>query len=84
MTEVITWPVIVAGATAFAGLAFLILRNKKGNTQAKAPAQDTSAESGIPEGLEANYSHGVDPCGSGKPVMYTLHTCRHCVLDVSL
>lgn len=79
MTEVFTWPVVVAGTAALAGLAFLIRRNKKGNTQTEDHPQVASSESGIPTGLESDYSHGVDPCGSGKPVMYTLHTCRHCV-----
>ncbi len=34
---------------------------------------------GIPPGLEEEYKNGVSPCESGMPVMYTLHTCRHCV-----
>ena len=38
-----------------------------------------SAVAGIPKGLEADYRCGVDPCSCGMPVMYTLHTCRHCV-----
>ena len=33
---------------------------------------------GIPEGREDEYKVGVDPLQSDKPVMYTLHTCRHC------
>lgn len=36
-------------------------------------------ETGIPHGMENLYHYGVDPCSAGMPVMYTLHTCRHCV-----
>ena len=38
-----------------------------------------TSSTGIPDGMEADYRCGVDPCRCGMPVMYTLHTCRHCV-----
>ena len=38
-------------------------------TEVEAPARD----------LEVEYQLGIDPCASGKPVMYTLQTCLHCV-----
>ncbi|MBR3880853.1 MAG: glutaredoxin family protein [Mailhella sp.] len=76
MADFITLPVIAAGAI-LGTLAFVFHQKKK------KPAEKTSdaetAVQGIPAGLEDVYSYGVDPCGSGKPVMYTLHTCRHCV-----
>lgn len=35
--------------------------------------------SGIPEGREAEYSAGLEPTQCERPVLYTLHTCRHCI-----
>lgn len=56
-------------------LAFFIRKGGKKPVKRASP----SPETGIPQGLEEEYRCGVDPCGCGVPVMYTLHTCRHCV-----
>ena len=57
-------------------LLFLFIR--KGNKKSVRQAHPSPA-TGIPEGMEETYRCGVDPCSCGMPVMYTLHTCRHCV-----
>lgn len=36
-------------------------------------------EHGIPFGKEDNYNLALNPCKDGKPLMYDLTTCRHCV-----
>ncbi|WP_418765989.1 glutaredoxin family protein [Mailhella sp.] len=61
-----------------AGLCFLIIVLRKGKRESVKKTQ-SSALTGIPQGMEEDYRCGVDPCGCGVPVMYTLHTCRHCV-----
>lgn len=33
---------------------------------------------GIPEGREGEYQAGLSPLQCKRPVLYTLHTCRHC------
>ncbi len=33
---------------------------------------------GIPEGREGEYNAGLSPLQCDRPVLYTLHTCRHC------
>ncbi len=35
--------------------------------------------SGIPEGMEEQYQMAIAPGSDGKPLMYNLTTCRHCV-----
>lgn len=68
-------PLLIAAALALAALLFFFLRGRSA-----APAEVEKPEgTGIPEGFEEEYQRGVAPCESGKPVMYTLHTCRHCV-----
>lgn len=68
-------PMLIAAAAALAAVLFFFFRKKKA-----APVNAEEREgTGIPEGFEEEYRHGVAPCESGKPVMYTLHTCRHCV-----
>lgn len=65
--------VVVLGGVCF--LMFFLRKEKK------EPVKKTQASvvTGIPQGMEEEYRCGVDPCGCGMPVMYTLHTCRHCV-----
>ncbi len=58
-----------------AGIFFMFRMSRKDEMESQADMPET----GIPEGREAEYRNGVDPCGCGVPVMYTLHTCRHCV-----
>lgn len=36
-------------------------------------------EHGIPFGKEENFALALEPCKDGKPLMYDLTTCRHCV-----
>ena len=55
---------------------FFLFRNSSGGIEApaKEKAKDVPARD-----LEEEYKLGMDPCASGKPVMYTLQTCLHCV-----
>ena len=54
---------------------FLMFRMSRKDMESQADMP----ESGIPEGREEEYRSGMEPCECGIPVMYTLHTCRHCV-----
>lgn len=36
-------------------------------------------EYGVPFGAEEKYKLALNPCTDGKPLMYDLTTCRHCV-----
>ncbi len=36
-------------------------------------------EHGVPLGAEEKYIVALNPCSDGKPLMYDLTTCRHCV-----
>lgn len=67
---------VVAFVLVFFCLVVILLNRKK-----KAPVKrpEPAPGTGIPEGLEALYRSGVDPRSGNVPVMYTLHTCRHCV-----
>lgn len=58
------------------GLAvwFIVLRKPSAKKECK-----VYSGSGIPEGREEEYRLALSPCDHDKPVMYTLHTCRHCV-----
>lgn len=72
-----SWPVFVLCLVAVVcALVFFSRRKGKRTSVRKSPAVQ---DSGIPVGLEDDYRCGVDPCSCGVPVMYTLHTCRHCV-----
>ena len=72
-----SWPVFVLCLVAVVcALVFFSRRKGKRTSVRKSPAVQ---DSGIPAGLEEDYRCGVDPCSCGVPVMYTLHTCRHCV-----
>ena len=67
---------VVAVVLVFFCLVVILLnRKKKASVKRPEPVPGT----GIPEGMEALYRSGVDPCSGNVPVMYTLHTCRHCV-----
>ena len=66
----------------FAALAVLsiavifFLSRKSTDCQNKA---EEKKERALPQEIEEEYRIGMDPCASGKPVMYTLQTCLHCV-----
>ena len=68
-------PLIVA--CVLIGICLLVFfgKEKKKSTEKVRPLSAT----GVPRGKEEDYRCGVDPCSCGMPVMYTLHTCRHCV-----
>lgn len=70
-------PLLAAAAAALLAVLFFFFRKK--DQHAPLHQDAAAAGSGIPEGFEEEYQHGVAPCESGRPVMYTLHTCRHCV-----
>ena len=71
-------PLLAAAAAALLIVLFFLFRGKKNRPSSHAQ-HTSSAGTGIPQGFEEEYQHGVAPCESGRPVMYTLHTCRHCV-----
>lgn len=68
------------------GLFFLLIyivvqRNNKKDATLNQPATYIKAEDvheGIPEGKDEEYQIAINPCADGKPLMYTLTTCRHC------
>ena len=67
-------PLIVA--CVLIGICLLVFfGKKKKSTEMVHPL----SAAGVPRGKEEDYRCGVDPCSCGMPVMYTLHTCRHCV-----
>ena len=68
-------PLLAAAVLALGVVLFFFLRGRNTATA----RVDKTEGTGIPQGFEEEYRHGVAPCESGKPVMYTLHTCRHCV-----
>lgn len=68
-------PLFVVVIVLIALLLFFIRKGKKKPAKRVVPSPAT----GIPEGMDGDYRCGVDPCSCGMPVMYTLHTCRHCV-----
>ncbi|WP_273522809.1 glutaredoxin family protein [Mailhella massiliensis] len=61
------------------GVFLLILFFRRKNPAQKHRHVASVPDTGIPQGMEELYRWGVDPCSAGVPVMYTLHTCRHCV-----
>ena len=70
---------LVGAVVVVAFLLILFFRKKKEPEQRSQKKVEPIPESGTPRGMEELYSCGVDPCACGVPVMYTLHTCRHCV-----
>ena len=67
----IVW--VIVGIVVVVGI--LVLFKPRQNVS---EPQDCDLETGIPTGRENEYKAGIDPLQSDKPVMYTLHTCRHC------
>ena len=64
----------VAAAALVAAVFFLSRKTTSGEVEK--PASKPKVETfNTPEA----FSLAVDPCACGKPVMYTLHTCLHCV-----
>jgi len=53
---------------------FLFRKSTDGLNKAEEKKERT-----LPQDTEEEYRIGMDPCSSGKPVMYTLQTCLHCV-----
>lgn len=66
-------------ACILAAVCVLVLFSRKGGKKRTTAKKASSVQDGVPAGLEEDYRCGVDPCSCGMPVMYTLHTCRHCV-----
>ena len=58
------------------GVVALFFCFRKSSGGVEAPVKE--AEAPVRD-LEEEYQLGIDPCASGKPVMYTLQTCLHCV-----
>ena len=72
-----TSTIIIVCVAAIAAFFVFKMFAKREKTAAEPIAEEQN--SGVPAGLEQDYKYGVDPRSCGKPVMYTLHTCRHCV-----
>ena len=70
-------PIFVA--CILAAVCILVLFSRKGGKKKTVKKAAPVQENGVPAGKEEDYRCGVDPCSCGMPVMYTLHTCRHCV-----
>ena len=66
-------------ACILAAVCILVLFSRKGGKKKTVKKAAPVQENGVPAGKEEDYRCGVDPCSCGMPVMYTLHTCRHCV-----
>lgn len=67
---------ILFAILAVLGVAALFFVFRKSSGSVEAPAKEVEAPA---RDLEEEYKLGIDPCASGKPVMYTLQTCLHCV-----
>ena len=67
---------LLFAALAVLGAVALFFCFRKFSGGVEAPAKDVEAPA---RDLEVEYQLGIDPCASGKPVMYTLQTCLHCV-----
>lgn len=67
--------VVVVLAVAGA-IALFFLSRRAGGPQESKPEKRMEP---ISRDVEEEYRLGMDPCSCGKPVMYTLQTCLHCV-----
>ena len=67
---------LLFAALAILGVVALFFCFRKSSGSAETPAEEQQAPA---RDLEEEYQLGIDPCASGKPVMYTLQTCLHCV-----
>ncbi len=57
-------------------IGIVVLSKMKGKGMESAAEMPST---GIPAGREQEYRDGIAPCECSIPVMFTLHTCRHCV-----
>jgi len=69
--------VVVIAAIAIL-VFFVFIKNTKKSRDTHS-SEEAVKSTGIPDGLEPVYMDGIAPEKCGLPVMYTLHTCRHCV-----
>ena len=67
---------LLFAAIAILGVVALFFCFRKSSGSAETPAEEQQAPA---RDLAEEYQLGIDPCASGKPVMYTLQTCLHCV-----
>ena len=67
---------VVVALAAVGAVALFFLSRKSGGAQESKP-EDGKAP--VLRDVEEEYRLGMDPCACGKPVMYTLQTCLHCV-----
>ena len=75
-----TSTIILAVALAFACALVIFFLVRKPKAAPDPSAEKPVREKEVPErDLEAEYLLGLDPCASGRNVMYTLKTCLHCV-----
>lgn len=68
---------LFVAALAVAGAVVLFFLSRKPG--ARQEAKPEKGKEPVLRDVEAEYRLGVDPCSGGKPVMYTLQTCLHCV-----
>ena len=67
---------ILFAVLAVLGVVALFFVFRKSSGSVETPAKEAEAPA---RDLVEEYQLGIDPCASGKPVMYTLQTCLHCV-----
>ena len=67
---------VVVVLAAVGAIALFFLSRKPGGAQEGKPEEGKAP---VLRDVEEEYRLGMDPCASGKAVMYTLQTCLHCV-----
>ena len=69
--------VLVVAVLAVVGAIVLFFLSRKSDEPKKGKPEKEKAP--VLRDVEEEYRLGMDPCACGKPVMYTLQTCLHCV-----
>ena len=68
---------LVVAVLAVAGAIVLFFLSRKSDEPKNGKPEKEKAP--VLRDVEEEYRLGMDPCACGKPVMYTLQTCLHCV-----
>ena len=80
MPNSIILPII---ALFFILIYFFARKNNKKEEDTRTQQQTSNIKiedirEGIPKGKDEEYQVAINPCADGKPLMYTLTTCKHC------
>ena len=70
--------VLVVAVLAVVGAIVLFFLSRKSD-EPKNGKPEKKDKAPVLRDVEEEYRLGMDPCACGKPVMYTLQTCLHCV-----